>query len=93
MIYCSSNFYKQFEKSGFLNRMNPLKRLSIIFKNAPVQIKILAGAGILYMPINFFMSSGLGSDGLMIKEFSGHWMAFYGIAAAAMYPFQRAVVL
>jgi hypothetical protein len=37
-----------------------------------------------YALVNFFVSIAIGSD-LPLRAFSGHWMAFYGMAFATLY--------
>lgn len=59
---------------------------------APVWLKIIAIACFVYAIVNFllFMAPFQASpenDPDIIRGFSGHWMAFYGMAALILYPF------
>lgn len=85
--------YKQLQQSVFLQRSNPFATFEIMFKNAPTYLKLVAIAGLIYAPINFMIPT-LGPDfgANTARLFSGHWIAFYGIAVAALYPFKKEAV-
>jgi len=58
--------------------------------SAPKWLIIIAVVSFIYAFINFalFMeSSTKDHDPDMFRGFSGHWMAFYGMAALILYPF------
>ena len=85
--------YMHFQQSGLLRRSNPFKLFNILLKNAPIYLKLIAVAGLIYAPINFIVP--MAGPGMMntARLFSGHWMAFYGIAMAVVYPFKKTVIL
>jgi hypothetical protein len=86
--------YKQFQQSGILKRSNPFTMFKIMFKNTPPYLKLIAIAGFIYTPINFMMPVADPSIEMnTARLFSGHWIGFYGIAVAVLYPFKKAVVL
>jgi hypothetical protein len=101
------------------NRANPLKSISIIFKDVPQWLKILALVGFVYAIINFllFMATQSGTPDFRegqyilhnrgevikilteqeyhhykaneVRGFSGHWLAFYGMAMALLYKYRN----
>jgi hypothetical protein len=71
---------------------NPLKFWEIAFKNSPVYLSVLAGMCFIYTIASFIINFGH-SNVPTIRLFSGHWMAFYSIALAILYPFKRKTVL
>ena len=86
--------YKQFQQSGFWSRSNPINFFKVLFKNAPPFLKIIAIAGFVYAPLNFLLfSNEVPGEASTDRMFSGHWMAFYGISLAVLYPFNRSIVL
>ena len=110
---------KEYQKSGMLNRMNPVGFYKIIFKNTPTWLAGIGIGGLFYAFINFalFIASQHGtpdikdehyvlqSHGQLVKilteqeyhhykanevrGFSGHWLAFYGLSAAVLFPFSK----
>jgi len=86
--------FKQLQQAGFLQRSNPFATFEVMFKNAPTYLKIIAIAGFIYVPINFMMPA-LEPDVKVNtgRLFSGHWIAFYGVALASLYPFKKEAVL
>jgi hypothetical protein len=87
--------YRQFHQSGIWSRSNPVNFLKIVSKNAPWALKIVAAAGFVYAILNFLlcMTTSFPHEPNAARMFSGHWLAFYGIALAALYPSQRQTVL
>jgi hypothetical protein len=86
--------YKQFQEARILKRSNPIAAFKVLLKKAPMFLKVIAIAGLLYAPVNFMIPFIEPIDEPnSTRMFSGHWMAFYGIALGALYPFNRAVVL
>jgi hypothetical protein len=77
-----------YQQSGNLNRVNPFGFFKIIFKQTPTWLIVIAIGGFFYAMLNFllFMNSAQANE---LRGFSGHWIAFYGIAAAALYPFNN----
>jgi len=86
--------YKQFLQSGLLSRSNPVTAFRIMLRHAPVYLKVVAMAGLVYAPVNvlFFINSFPEAVNTT-RMFSGHWIAFYGMALGVLYPFRRPVVL
>jgi hypothetical protein len=74
-----------YQQSGVLNRVNPFGFFKIIFKQTPTWLIIIAIGGFFYAMLNFllFMNSVQTNE---LRGFSGHWIAFYGIASAISYP-------
>jgi hypothetical protein len=86
--------YKKFQQAGFIRRSNPVTLLKVLFKNAPPFLKLIAIAGFIYAPINFMIPMAEPDTEMnTARLFSGHWIAFYGIALAVLYPFKKTVVL
>ena len=77
-----------YQQSSVLNRVNPFGFFKIIFKQTPIWLIVIAIGGFFYAMLNFllFMNSAQANE---LRGFSGHWIAFYGIAAAVLYPFNN----
>lgn len=86
--------YNKFQQSGTIRKSNPFTLFKVLMKNAPPYMKLIAIAGFIYAPINFILQVAEPTIEMNTgRLFSGHWIGFYGIAAAALYPFKKAVVL
>lgn len=84
---------KQFEALPWRERMGaPLFYWKVIFRYCPVWLRIFSIGFFIYGFSSFFIRM-TGNNAQFTLLFSGHWMAFYAIAMAMMYPFTKRNVL
>jgi len=91
----------EFKNRRFNNRMKNKEFYGILFKDTPKPMQVITMVFLAYAIINFFLfvSGNFGIGGVTesqaiettsnaneIRGFSGHWMLFYSMAAAILWP-------
>lgn len=80
------------EESGWSGMRSQRVNINQIFKHAPKWMRVVAIAGFVYAFISFFLVMYMntpkheGITALDVRGFSGHFIAFFGVAAAGLYP-------
>ena len=119
LVLRKSRELKDLQRPGTLSKMNPFAFFTVIGKNAPKWMAIVAAGGLVYAVINFLLfmfSQQNGMPGIkngqyvlqnhgqwirnitaqeyhsyqasLVRGFSGHWIAFYGLAMLILYPYK-----
>jgi hypothetical protein len=108
-----------YQRSDFLQKMNPNWLFKIVFKNTPPWMTAISVGGFFYVFVNSILGETFQNGTPQIKDgqfilqnhgdlirilteheyhlykaneirgFSGFWIAFYGIAMGARYPFAK----
>lgn len=84
VVWLPAAFISNFTRHGFRRRYGWKEAL----QGCPLWMRWVAYGLFAYAFVNFFLSIFVGSalsDVSPLRAFSGHWMAFYGMAFATLY--------
>lgn len=91
---------EEYKESGNLS-MSPIPFLKITFGRTPIWLTVIAAVCLIYAFVNFFLAfgmfdflgstenTGINDEANTTRGFSGHWLAFYGMAAVMLYPYKK----